>query len=206
MDFSIFFGIISIFAIILAIISAIGITLFVLKGIGLFNISKRLGFNKPWLSFIPVVSAFSLGRVSDSYVKNDGSRAKPLKIWLLILSVLNFLLLALFCVVFAVFVSKFYFEASDIIKANEELTAAIFKILIPIVVFYFISAVVSVAYMVVYYISLWRIFKIFEPNNALLFFVLSIIFGFLGSVFIFVLRHKKPEFTPEKRMESVING
>lgn len=199
-NFSIFFSLVSVYAVFLSITVTIGITLFVLQGLGIFDISKKLSFNKPWLAFIPVVSAFSIGRVGDLYVKKDGKKATPLKLWLLILSVLNFLIFAVFIVVFAIIISKFYFNVSDTIMENEELTAEIFKILIPVMVFYFVSAIISIAYRVVYYFNLWRIFKIFDSNNAVLFLILSIVFGFLAPIFIFVIKNKEPMFIEQERI------
>lgn len=205
-DFSVFGRIISVYSLFLGLTSFVGILLFLVFGFGLFNISKKLKINNPWLAFIPVVSDFMLGRVGDFYVKNDGRRAKPLKIWFLILSALNWLLFVTFGLVFAIFISKFYFGVSDILKANEELTLEIFKILIPIVVFYLVLAVITITYKVIYYICLWRVFNIFDNKNAIIYLVLSVFFGFLPPIFIFVVSNKQPKFTFEERMGISDNG
>ena len=199
-DLGVFSGILAVYGVFFAFTSVIGITLFVLQGLGLFKMSKGFGFRKPWLCFIPIISAFSLGRIGDQYVKNNGKKAKPLKIWLLILSAMNFLLLVGFGVVFIVLIVKFYFDTSDIIVANEELTADIFKILIPIAVFYFLAAFTAIAYTVVYFFALWRVFEIFDNKNAVLYLVLSIFFSFLAPIFIFIIRNNEVKLTPEERL------
>ncbi len=206
LELGVFSSIIAVYAVFFAAALAVGITLFVLQGLGLFKMSKRFNFNRPWLCFIPIVSAFSLGRIGDRYVKNNGKKAKPLKIWLFILALMNFLLLAGFVVVFIVLIIRFYLGVSDIIAANEELTAEIFKILIPIAIFYFIAAITSIAYQVVYYFCLWRVFGIFDNRNAILYLVLSIFFNFLAPIFIFVIRNKEPKFTYEERIGISQNG
>ena len=98
LESGVFSAIIAVYAVFLSVLFAIGITLFVLQALGIFENSKKLGFTKPWLAFIPVISAFSLGRVGDQYVKTDGRKSAPLKYWLLILSILNFLFLVLFVI------------------------------------------------------------------------------------------------------------
>ena len=206
LELGVFSTIIAVYAVFLSVLFAIGITLFVLQALGIFENSKKLGFTKPWLAFIPVISAFSLGRVGDLYVKKDGRKSAPLKYWLLILSVLNFLFLILFFVIFAIIISKFYIGVSDKIIANEMLTTEIFKILIPIIVFYFIAAVTSITYQIIYYINLWRIFKIFDNNNAVLFLVLSIVFSFLAPIFIFVIKNKEPKFIGQEKIGFSQNG
>ncbi len=205
-DFEIFSNVISVYALFSVITSCFGIALFILQGVGLYEFSKKLNFNKPWLCFIPIVSTFALGRVGDCYFKNNGKKAKSLKIWLFILAGFNFLILAVFLVVLAVLLFQFIIGVSNIISANDELTTEIFKILIPIAVFYFMAVVTSIVYRVLYYITLWRIFTVFDNRNAVVYLVLSVFFGFLAPIFIFAIRKKEPKFTMEERMGISSNG
>lgn len=43
------------------------IAVYVLTALALYTIAKRRGLNKPWLAWIPVVSCWILGSLSDQY-------------------------------------------------------------------------------------------------------------------------------------------
>lgn len=196
----VFSGIIAVYAIIFGFASLIGITLFVLQGLGLYNVSKKLNLNNPWICFIPVVSIFSLGRISDHYIKNDGRKSAKLRWWLLGLIILSYVILIAFFIVLIVGIIALISETSSSIVSDTALAAEIFSVLVPSIVLYLVAITAAVAYSVLYYIALWRTYAILDYHNATLFLVLSIFFNFLPPIFLFVLRNKEPKFTFEERM------
>ncbi len=196
----VFSGILAVYAIVFGFAAIIGITLFILQGIGLFNISKKLNLSCPWISFIPVVSFFSLGKIAERYIKNDGRKSAKFSILLLCFAILSYLLLFAFFAVLIIGIIGFLRLVNTNIADDTMLTSEIFSVLIPSVVIYLLAFAVSVTYSVLYYIALWRIFAMLNYANATLYLVLSIFFGFLAPIFIFVIRNKEPKFTYGERM------
>ena len=56
----------------------------------------------------------------------------------------------------------------------------------------FIGFLCPIAYAVYYYAALYRLFKLYNADKAVLFLVLSIIFTFLGPIFLFTMRNNQP--------------
>ena len=87
-----------------------------------------------------------------------------------------------------------------------ELNASIVVPMIAMLACCFVLIGVLIAYVVIYYVALWRIFAAFDYNNATVYFVLSIVFSFLGPIFLFVLRNKQPVFDPREHFNYLYNN
>lgn len=166
-----------------------GIILFVLNAVGLYNMGKSLFVKAPWLSFIPVASSFALGRIAQEYIKQNGKKSAKFSVILLLLNILSIVLVVAFIILFAVAVLNIMviYEDGGELTGGEMLSMAITPIII-----YIAAIISSIAFNVTYYVSLWRVFAIFEKCNATLYTVLSIFFSFLYPIFIFILRKKRP--------------
>lgn len=55
-----------------------------------------------------------------------------------------------------------------------------------------LSNIIVVAYMILFLITLYKLYKNYRPDNAVLWIVLSIIFGFLIPIFLFIIREDEP--------------
>lgn len=170
------------------VIFGISITMYLFEAFGLYRMGQRLGFKNPWLAFVPVANVYALGKVAEQYVKNDG---KPSAKFSKILLTLNIIILAI-AVLFVVFA-----VVAAVLFSNR---VAIF---IPIILGYLALIGIAIAQSVVYYIALWRIFAIYDNNNATVFLVLSIFISFLYPIFLFVLRNKEPKLTPQERFNQI---
>lgn len=70
----------------------IALVLYVLQALGLYTIAKRRGIGHAWLAFIPFVSMWILGGISDDY-KNRSTGKKPvLRVVLLVLVIVSLVL------------------------------------------------------------------------------------------------------------------
>ena len=86
---------------------------------------------------------------------------------------------------------------------NYDISALAASVLIiPTVLFCLVGSGLSVAFTVIYYVALWRIFALYNYKNATLFLVLSIFISCLYPIFLFVLRNKEPNFTNEQRLNN----
>lgn len=142
--------------------AAAGIFLYIFFALGLMQIAKNRGIRLPWLAWIPVASLFTLGACADD--ERGTIRYQVL--------CPAFLGSAVVCFAFA--------DAGglgDVFAAGPLLVAIAFGLLITAVVLSFIALN-------------WIYRSTSRTPTALT--VLSIIFGFLIPIFLFVLRNRLP--------------
>ena len=93
-------------------------------------------------------------------------------------------------------VSKITGYALDVVNTSAEMSPEQFMSLIPVIILYFALMAVLIAYAVVFFIALWRVYSSFDKSNATLYIVLSIIFTISVPIILFIIRNRKPEFDP----------
>jgi len=179
---------------------AVRLVLYILNALGIMNMSDSLGINLSWLGFIPVASLFQMGRIGERYVKRDGRPSAKFSIWLLISGILMAILAILLVVFTVVFVISTMSYAEEAINGNSPMNIDMFAGAIPVIIVTILLLAVEVTYFILYYVNLWRIYAIFDNNNATLFLVLSIFFSFLAPIFMFIIRNKEPKVTYNERM------
>lgn len=86
--------------------------------------------------------------------------------------------------------------ALDAVNTSAEMAPEQFMSLIPVIILYFALMAVAIAYAVVFFIALWRVYYSFDKSNATLYIVLSIIFTISVPIILFIIRNRKPEFDP----------
>ena len=171
---------VAIIGIILLISCAISIAIYLFQAIGLYKMGKRLNISAPFLAFIPVANIYVLGRVAQEPV--DGKKRLPYG-WILLGLSLGTDLIGFSSLMGTVRAIIQFGAGSNI---EDLLEAFVMSYMAKSV----LSAAASIAYTVFYYIAIYYLFKNFNPENATLFTVLSIFFGFLTPFFIFASRNK----------------
>lgn len=172
-----FGGVFAIIALILfglvLIFLAFAVVKYVLGSIGLYTIAKNRKFDNPWLAWIPIARDYYIGRIADDINATMAKRSNLRKI-----------ILALAATQFGVsFISGFI----------TAILAAVGMAPLASVIALSLSAITylaTIAYAVIYFISLYKVYKEYTPSNAVLFEVLSIIFS-IGDFFLFAIRNKK---------------
>ena len=153
----------------------VGVILFVLQDIALYQMSKRIEGKGSVISFIPIVRVFALGAVAQKYVRADGKKSAKLSVILIIMQIIQYVLLV------AVVVATFFSTVAIIDNANQAITDDVsmtldmFSSVIFIIVLALALFVVAVTYKIIYFVSLWRIFTIFENGNAALYTIISVL-------------------------------
>lgn len=178
---------------------------YVFKSIGLFKMSKNLGFKHSWMAWVPYCNTYLFGKIASKYVKKDGNRSAKFGKWLLGLSITCSVLTitALIAVVFFIFELVGYsFDISNSASFEIQILSFILKISL----FVFINCGVAIAYSVVNYVALWRLFAIYDSSTATVFLVLSILFPVTTPFFIFALRNNRPCLTFNERIGYYPNG
>lgn len=175
------------FIISLVFAAAIGITFYLLHAFGLYRMAKRLGIPAPGLAFVPIVNVFTLGKIAETPV-ND-KKTLPYGTLLLIFSIAQNVL-AYVCVFrFIGSLVKYsdYYYGGQLYNVTE---AEIFALIGEFSLYVMLIALLAILYSVFTYIALYKTYKLFAPDNAALYLVLSILFGIATPIIIFCLRNK----------------
>jgi len=178
------------FAIFVAIV-LVKLAFFILKGVSLFKMNKDLNFKKPFLAFIPIISPFSLGRLSDAFDRANNKKSRNSS-KLLTLSILKVTLLVFFVFMVLISFSTILTYAKKAAEGGTAMEPSMFYSLIPMFVLYVASLALAVIYAVYFYISLYKVYKLYIPSLSVAATVISIIISPATSIFLLVASTKQP--------------
>lgn len=148
----------------------IGIGSYLLNSFGLMGLLKTVGEKSPVLAFVPYLNSYYLGRVGS---KDPNSFSK----------------LGITFVIMQIVMGIFSFILGFIISFVEERLLSEEIMIIPAI----LIMLVTIAYMVIYYIIYSRIFLKYSKNGII--FTLVNIFiggGILAPILLFAIRNNKP--------------
>ena len=152
------------------IVLIVSTAIYLLFALGLYKMAKNLGLRSPWMAFVPVLSGYLLGLVAEQ----DSMGKKVLKYsWILLI----------FQAVTSFFSIAYYF----ILIASR-----IFGSIGLLVIFLLVYVTLNITTNVFYYIALYRVYKLFDPDNAPIFIILSIFFSISIPILMFILRNRMP--------------
>lgn len=171
----------------------IGIAVYVFTALALYTIAKRRCISKPWLSWVPVVNVWVLGSLSDQYRYVVRGENKSKRKALLVLSIIGNTLALAFLSVVVWLVVRIIMVATA--GQNVE------NMVVPLVS----SAVlilpllgVAIAQAIVQYMALYDVYTSCDPQNNVLFLVLSILLPVTQPIFLFVCRQKDLGMPPRR--------
>lgn len=171
----------------------IGVVFYVLESLGLYTVAKRRGINNPWLAWIPVgCNLWILGQIGDRDNMARTGKDSKLRVWMLSLYLaMPALSVIIFSVAFAM-----GFAAASADGAVGSATAA--GLVVAVLLLYLLFFAVTITLSVMMYVAYYRYFRSCNPQNAALYLVLGIIFGFLMPIFVFVCRNQDaPPLQPQ---------
>ena len=178
----------------------IGLALYLLESIGVYKMAKSAEIKNPWLAFIPVANGWVFGTIAEKYKKKNGKKSARFGI---ILPVLEGIVLieAIALTIFTVIsIKEITGYALDAVNTSSEMAPEQFMSLIPVIILYFALMAVAIAYAVVFFIALWRVYSSFDKPNATLYIVLSVVFTISVPIILFIIRNRKPEFDPHNNV------
>ena len=169
-----------------------GLLTYILSSVGLYTIAKRRGIENPWMAWIPMANYWTMGCISDQYQYVVNGKVRNKRKTLLILAVAP--------TVFS-FISGIIQTVTTTISIGigESMAGS----LIVSVIIALANAGLSLAMMIVYFITLNDIYNSCSARNGTVFLVLSILFSVLVPFFFFALRKKDGGMPP--RREPVVN-
>ena len=177
----------------------VAITFYVLKSLGLYTIAKRRGIKNPWFAWVPVVSSFLEGSISDQYQYVVKGKVKSKRKVMLTLAIIVAVLYVAF---FACYIIGIVNGVTGVINGIDE-TQMMTSMMVPILGAMGISIPVmgvAIALMVFHYMAMYDLYSSCNPANNVLFLILSIFVNVTEPFFIFFNR-KKDDGMPPRRPE-----
>lgn len=171
-----------------------GIAAYVLTAMAIYTLSRRRGLNMPWLAWIPVINCWLLGSLSDQYQYVVKGENKSKRKWLLTLNVVKAVLALSVTVLAMVTAAGAVFSMSDaeMMRTINGPLIAILGLVLPL-------AAAAIALCVIRYMALYDVYRSLDPDNAVLYLVLSILFSLTEPFFLFFNREKDLGMPPRKR-------
>ena len=145
---------------------------YVFSSLALYTVAQRRGLRKPWLSWVPVVNCWILGSLSDQYRYVVRGENKSKRKILLVLNLLKAVFILVVTVLVAVTAAGIIFSVNDaeMMRTINGPLMAILGIALPL-------SCVTVACAVIRYMALYDIYKSMDPDNCVLFLIVSVLCG-----------------------------
>ena len=172
----------------------IGIATYVFSSLGLFTIAQRRGIHHAWLSWIPVGNLWVLGALSDQYQYLTRGENRVKRKTLLTLSIIVCVLamvIVLVCGVMLVRVIRMAISDADIGDFTE-LGFQLVGLLILLIPYGILTAV----YSVIYYITLFDLFRSTDPRNRWLYLILCLLCVYALPLILFFNRDRDDGMPP----------
>lgn len=176
-----------------------GVAAYVLMAMALQTVGRRRGLDKLWLAWVPVVNVWLLGSLADQYRYVLKGETKSKRKWLLGLSVAG----AVLSVVMTVLVIVTVAGVLHIIgygATEQEILSSVMGPLLGMAGVAIPMAGISLAYAVIRYMALYDVLKSMDPNNCVVYLVLSILFH-IEALFLFLIRNKDNGMPPRRQPE-----
>ena len=183
-------------------VSAFGIATYVLRALGLYTIAKRRGINHPWMGWVPVLDLWVLGCISDQYQYVVKGKDKNKRKWLLGLNIALAVVYIVFFVFCGIAVAGVVTGTTGGLQEEQLLTAlmgpaaGLAICLIPLVI-------IAIACTVIRYVAFYDLYTSCNPQNNVLFLVLSIFFSVTEPFFVFFIRNKDEGMPPRRQTQYV---
>ena len=174
-----------------------GVAVYVLTALSLYTIAQRRGLSRPWLAWIPVVSSWILGSLSDQYryVVKGENRSK--RKFLLVMSILSAVLSTVVCVMCVVVAVQAVFGVMQGFQ-EDYLVRMVMEYVVSLLGLLLVQLGVMIAYAVIRYMALYDVYKSLDPANSVLYLVLSILVSTTEPFFLFFNRNKDTGMPPRR--------
>ena len=177
--------------------SVISIAAYVLTALALYSMAQRRHIAHAWLSWMPVADLWILGALSDQYRYVVKGQVKSKRKLLLTLNILNVLIsTVLFFLSFRSIIRMILMmdqmEESlfmETILSGLMRTGGILLLMLPLIIWK----------KVLEFMAVYDIYQSCEPQNAVMYLVLSILFPMIRPIFLFVVRDKELGMPPRRQ-------
>jgi len=179
-----------IYAVIGLFASGFSIVTYVLHSLGLYTIAERRGIHHGWLAWVPVGNAWVLGSISDQYQYLVKGKIKNRRRVLTGLNILLYILVLVYVVsVVVAAIASFGIDTVEPGPGTIALWIASFVMMIPV-------AIVIAVYQ---YLAYYDLYSSCQPDNAVVYLVLSIVVPVAMPFLVFINRNKDGGMPPRKQ-------
>lgn len=175
----------------------LGIAAYVLTALALYTLAKRRGIDNAWFSWVPVLKLWIIGSLSDQYRYVVKGQVKSKRKVLVVLSIISMVLTVAIVIVSGMAVAQV--AASVFTNVSEDvLLGRIVGLILTVCGLALPLAGVGIAAAVIQYMAVYDIYTSCDPENSVLFLVLSIVFSITQPFFLFFSRNKDKGMPPRK--------
>lgn len=175
----------------------LGIASYVLTSMALYSLASRRGISHAWLSWVPVLNVWIIGSLSDQYRYVVKGQYKSKRKALLVLNLVN-TAVAVILLVVAIGVTVELVSGAMYGIGENELWNSVLGSALGATALALTMAGIAIASAVIRYMAMYDIYTSMDPNNSVLFLVLSIIFNVTEPFFLFFSRNKDAGMPPRR--------
>ena len=181
--------------VVVGIAAVIGLIFYLFEAVGLYRMARGCGLSAPGLAFVPIANAMILGQLARRGCQAYGKRGLPYPVLLPLGQVGCIFLSAaasvigvqlLWNVLFPLIAGQPYYDMPAVMGARV-ISAMASLLLIGLLLF-----LVSVATTVFVYMALYQVYRLFSPENTVLYMVLSILLPVTMPFILFAIRNRQP--------------
>ncbi|MBE6788925.1 MAG: hypothetical protein E7539_04590 [Ruminococcaceae bacterium] len=166
------------------------IAAYIFQGISILNLCKKLNISNGGLGFVPFASVYKLGQIADRSSAAYREKKHYARLLLILQIVMSFLYIPFYILTFILSANNvgLYTKYGQDFRFNDSFAVSI--VLTYVLIALAIMAM-SIIFSIFVYIACHKIYRLFVPQNAVLFLILSILFGF-NWLFLFIASRKNP--------------
>lgn len=197
-------GVMAVLSVVLVVIMVFAILCYVLQSLGMYTIAKRREIKYPWMAWIPVVNVWTLGSIDDQYQYVANGKVTNRRKWLLGLGIVTCVLgiassvIGTKAMLELASLDPSLYSMSDEEALNEEVVRTILPIVSKMVGVSFFMMVFAIVQTVFQYIALYGLYASCDPNNKVMYLVLSIVFSVTIPFFVVACRNKDLGMPPRR--------
>lgn len=192
-------GIIAVVLIAYLVAFGLGIAMYILNALGLYTIAQRRGIKHPWMAWLPVTNMWVLGSIADQYryvahgqIRNRRKILLGLMIGIVVMWLVFFLMYIGFAVNMIVQIPEMEYMSEA--QTMKYLGSSVLGVVVVMLVWWAVAATATVFQ----YICLYDLYASCNPDNKVLFLVLSILVNITMPFFVFACRKKDGGMPPRR--------
>lgn len=167
-----------IFLVVLGVVLLFALAFWIIRSLSLMKLAKRRGIQNAWLAWIPIGNYWVLGSVADQYQHLVHGKVTSRRKIMLILAAVGTVVGTGYSILSVV--------QTVLMETGEDIAA----LTLISVLGYLLTMGVSITSMVFYHICNYDLYRSCNPNNAVTFLVLGIVFGVCEPFFYLSCRNK----------------
>ena len=168
---------------------------YVLTSLALYTMAQRRGIKNAWLSWIPMINCWIVGSLSDQYRYVVKGEIKNKRKSLLILNIIK---AVAGVAVFVIAIALIVVSARSFVHSWTEWMTGVMGLLIALGALCLLIFGIGIATMVIRYMALYDIYTSCNPQNNVVYLVLSIIFRITEPLFLFLSREQDGGLPPRR--------